>query len=235
MERNSPTIVVTGDVCIDWLQWPTKPEDAGLNWKLYAGTRMTATGITVVSPQLKDIDKISPRVLLHSNAELELFPYSSDRRDPDKDRMVYRIRRCRGFTGPTADAPVPLSFEDDDPRADMVVLDDAGNGFRDDETRWPLAIQDEGENPIVVCKMHRPLASGDLWEHVSKNHSERLVVVVTADDLRASGMNTLRITTQERCKESLPYSLPHSQQGSRSSAIRGTYSSMQWEGRCVMG
>ena len=213
MERKSPTIVVTGDVCIDWLRWPTKPEDEGLNWKLYAGTRMTAkpggallladfmrtaTGITVVSPQLKDIDKIPPKVLLHSNAELELFPYSSDRRDLDKGRMVYRIRRCRGFTGPTADAPVPLSFEDDDPSADVVVLDDAGNGFRDDETRWPLAIRDEGENPIVVCKMHRPLASGGLWEYVAKNHSERLVVVVTADDLRASGMNISRSLSWER-------------------------------------
>jgi len=213
MERKSPRIVVTGDVCIDWLQWPTKPEDAGLNWKLYAGTRMTAkpggallladfmrtaTGITVVSPQLKNIDKISPKILLHSNAELDLFPYSSDRRDVDKDRMVYRIRRCRGFTGPITDSHVPLSFKDDDPRADMVVLDDAGNGFRDDETRWPLAIQGEGKNPIVVCKMHRPLASGDLWEHVSKNHSERLVVVVTADDLRASGMNISRSLSWER-------------------------------------
>jgi len=75
MESKNPTIVVTGDICIDWLQWPTKPEDAGLNWKLYSGTRMTAkpggallladfmrtaTGITVVSPQLKNIDKIHP-------------------------------------------------------------------------------------------------------------------------------------------------------------------------------
>jgi len=213
MERKSPTIVVTGDVCIDWLQWPTKPEDRGLNWKLYSGTRMTAkpggallladfmrtaTGITVISPQLKDINKIHPNVLLHSNAELELFPYSSDRGAVDKGRMVYRIGRCRGFTGPTADSQVPLSFKDDNPRADMVVLDDAGNGFRDDETRWPLAIQDEGQNPIVVCKMHRPLASGGLWEHVSKKHSERLVVVVTADDLRASGMNISRSLSWER-------------------------------------
>lgn len=213
MESKITTIVVTGDVCIDWLQWPTKPEDAGLNWKLYSGTRMTAkpggallladfmrtaTDITVVSPQLKNIDKIPPKVLLHSNAELELFPYSSDHRDLDKDQMIYRIGRCRGFTGPTADSQTPLYFEDDNPHADMVVLDDAGNGFRDDETRWPLAIQDEGEKPTVVCKMHRPLASGDLWEHVSKNHSERLVVVVTADDLRASGMNISRSLSWER-------------------------------------
>jgi len=213
MESKRPTIVVTGDVCIDWLQWPKNPEDAGLNWKLYSGTHMsakpggallladfmrTAPGITVVSPQLENIDKIPPKVLLHSNAELELFPCSSDRRDMDKDRMVYRIGRCRGFTGPTANALVPLSFNDDDPRADMVVLDDAGNGFRDDETRLPLAIQDEGAKPIVVCKMHRPLACGDLWEHISKKHSERLVVVVTADDLRASGMNISRSLSWER-------------------------------------
>jgi len=119
MESKSPTIVVTGDVCIDWLQWLTKPEDAGLNWKLYAGTHMTAkpegallladfmrtaTGITVVSSQLKNIDKIPPTVLLHSNAELDLFPYSSDRRDVDKERRVYRIRRCRGFTEPTTES-----------------------------------------------------------------------------------------------------------------------------------
>jgi len=213
MESKSPTIVVTGDVCIDWLQWPTKPEDEGLNWKLYVGTRMTAkpggallladfmrtaTGITVVSPQLKNIDKIPPKVLLHSNAELELFPYSADRKGVDKDRMVYRINRCRGFTGPIEDSHAPLSFEDDDSHADMVVLDDAGNGFRDDETRWPLAIQDEGRKPTVVYKMHRPLTSGDLWEHVSRNHSERLVVVVTADDLRASGMNISRSLSWER-------------------------------------
>ncbi|MEA1894954.1 MAG: RyR domain-containing protein [Euryarchaeota archaeon] len=213
MESESPTIVVTGDVCIDWLQWPTKPEDAGLNWKLYAGTRMTAkpggallladfmrtaTGITVFSPQLNKIDKIPPKVLLHSNAELELFPYSTDRRGVDKDRMVYRINRCRGFTGPTTDSQAPLSFDDDDPRANMVVLDDAGNGFRDDETRWPLAIRDEEENPIVVYKMHRPLTSGDLWEHVSRNHSEKLVVVVTADDLRASSMNISSSLSWER-------------------------------------
>ncbi|MGP8337210.1 MAG: RyR domain-containing protein [Methanosarcinaceae archaeon] len=213
MENKNPTIVVTGDVCIDWLQWLTKPEDAGLNWKLYQGTRMTAkpggallladfmrnaTGITVISPQLKNIDKIPPKVLLHSNVELELFPYSSGHRDMDKDRMVYRIGRCRGFTGPTADAPVPLFFEDDDPRADMVVLDDAGNGFRDDEKKLPLAIRDKGAKPIVVYKMHRPLASGNLWKHVSKKHSEKLVVVVTADDLRASGMNISRSLSWER-------------------------------------
>ncbi|MGP8320485.1 MAG: hypothetical protein ACT6FD_06830, partial [Methanosarcinaceae archaeon] len=213
MESKSPTIVVTGDVCIDWLQWLTKPEDEGLNWKLYTGTRMTAkpggallladfmrnaAGISVVSPQLKNIDKISPKVLLHSNAELDIFPYSSDYRDVDNDLMVYRIGRCRGFTGPTADVRIPLSFEDDDPHAHMVVLDDAGNGFRDDETMWPLAIRDRGVKPIVVCKMHRPLASGDLWKHVSKDHSDRLVVIVTADDLRASGMNISRSLSWER-------------------------------------
>ena len=36
MDKKKPRIVVTGDVCIDWLQWPTKPQDMGLNWELFA-------------------------------------------------------------------------------------------------------------------------------------------------------------------------------------------------------
>ena len=30
-----PKILITGDICIDWLQFPTKPKDSGLNWELY--------------------------------------------------------------------------------------------------------------------------------------------------------------------------------------------------------
>jgi hypothetical protein len=151
----------------------------------------------VISPRLKEIKSISPMDVLHSNAELDLFCYSSD--CENRSEKVYRIKRCRGFTGPTTDSPKELlRFEDDNPDCDMVVLDDAGNGFRDDEESWPLAITGNGKTPTVIYKMHRPLASGKLWEHVSENHAKRLVVVVTADDLRASGMNISRCISWER-------------------------------------
>lgn len=226
MDKKKPEIVVIGDVCIDWLQWLKKPEDEGLNWELYPGTRMipkpggtlllagflnTVTGVTVISPRLKDIENISPRDILHSNVELGIFCASSD--CGAEHGNVYRIKRCSGFTGPTTNSPKGLlSFEDDDPDCDMVVLDDAGNGFRDDEKSWPRAITEKGKTPIVIYKMHRPLASGKLWEHVFENHCGRLVVVVTADDLRASGMNISRCLSWERTAKEFVWQMAHNSQ-----------------------
>jgi hypothetical protein len=205
------TILLTGDICIDWLQFPTKPKDSGLNWELYPGTRMTAkpggalllaeflrssTDAAVISPQLENIENIPPEEILHSNAELDLFPYSLD--SEDKNNLVYRIRHFRGFTGPAAGLPGLLPLENDDSDADIVILDDAGNGFRSQKEYWPCALTAEGKKPVVIYKMSRPLAQGELWEHLQRFHSERLVAVVTADDLRASGVNISRCLSWER-------------------------------------
>jgi len=211
MLPKTPKIIVTGDICIDWLQFPTKPKDTGLNWELYPGTRMTAkpggalllaeflrssTDSIVISPQLENIEKIPPDEILHSNTELDFFPYSSDPKD--KNNLIYRIRHCRGFTGPTAGLPGLLPIENDDTDADIVILDDAGNGFRSRKEYLPCALTAEGKKPVVIYKMSRPLAQGDLWEHVRRFHIEKLVVVVTADDLRASDVNISRCLSWER-------------------------------------
>lgn len=211
MDKNNLKIAVIGDVCIDWLQWPTKPKDEGLNWELYRGTRMVAkpggalllaefmrmaSDATVISPKLKNIEKISPEEVLHSNAELDIYPYSCGSKD--KDKMVYRIKHCKGFSGPTTGHPKLLSLYNDNSDAEMVIIDDAGDGFRDHKENWPSAISAYGKRPIVVYKMSRPLAEGELWKYVCNNHAERLVVVVTADDLRASGLNISRCLSWER-------------------------------------
>jgi len=39
---SKPTILLTGDICIDWLRFPVPPKDTGLNWELYPGTHMSA-------------------------------------------------------------------------------------------------------------------------------------------------------------------------------------------------
>jgi len=211
MTPNTTKIVVTGDICIDWLHYPTKPKDQGLNWELHPGTSMNAkpggalllaeildnsTDASVVSPQLENIEKISPEEVLHSNAELDLFPYSSDPKD--KNKLIYRINHFLGFTGPTNGLPGLLSVEDDDPDADIVILEDAGNGFRSQEKYWPSALLENGKKPVVICKMSRPLAAGDLWDKVRKDHSEKLVVIISAEDLRAGGVNISRCLSWEK-------------------------------------
>jgi hypothetical protein len=205
------SITVAGDICIDWLRFPINPKDSGRNWELHAGTRMIArpggalllseflrnsTGATVLSPELKNIEKIPPEEVLHSNVDLDFFPYSSD--SNEKNKPVYRVKHFLGFTGPAHGAPGLLCVKNDDPDANMVILDDAGNGFREMKDYWPKAIQEERKKPIVIYKMSRPLATGKLWDHVSIVHSEKLIVVVSADDLRASGVNISRCLSWER-------------------------------------
>lgn len=211
MSQNTTKIVITGDICIDWLQFPTIPKDSGLNWELYPGTRMIAksggalllaqflrmaTDADVLSPELKDIENIPSEKILHSNAELDLFPYSSN--SNNKNKTVYRIKRFLGFTGPATDISGLLHIKNEDPDADIVILDDAGNGFRDHEKYWPEAIKQKGKKPIVIYKMSCPLATGKLWDHVHHEHFEKLVIVISADDLRAGGVNISRCLSWEK-------------------------------------
>jgi hypothetical protein len=208
MPFKHPAITVTGDVCVDWLRFPTKPKDSGLNWELYPGTRVAerqggalllseflrrATGATVFSPTLEEIP---PERVLHSNVELDFFPYSCDPKE--KNKPVYRVRRFLGFTGPVAGTPGLLHVKNDNPDSNIVVLDDAGNGFREEKEYWPKAIMEDGKKPVVIYNMSLPLAVGKLWDHVRSFHSEKLVLVVNADDLRASGVNISRCLSWER-------------------------------------
>lgn len=205
-----PKLLITGDICIDWLQFPLKPKDTGLNWELYPGTRMIAkpggalllakflrkaTDAEVLSPELKNIEKIPSEKVLHSNAELKFCNYSSDK---DEKNKVYRISRFLGFTGAAAGKSGLLHVKNDDPDADIVILDDAGNGFRDQEEYWPEAIKNDGKKPIVIYKMSRPLATGKLWDHVHHKHFEKLVLVISAEDLRAGGVNISRCLSWEK-------------------------------------
>ena len=57
---------------------------------------------------------------------------------------------------------------------------------------------ENGKKPLIIYKMSRPLAQGKLWEHVFKKHSDRLIVIVNADDLRSSGVNISRCLSWEK-------------------------------------
>lgn len=54
-----------------------------------------ATDAAVLSPELKNIEKIPSEKVLHSNAELKFCIYSSEK---DETNKVYRISRFLGFT-----------------------------------------------------------------------------------------------------------------------------------------
>ena len=92
-----------------------------------------------------------------------------------------------------------------DQPADLVILDDADLGFRTDPERWPavLGLADDAPTahapqPWVVLKMACPVASGELWRKLLRNHAARLIVVMTLNDLRLSDVKISRELSWER-------------------------------------
>jgi hypothetical protein len=218
MDRKPKKIVVAGDVTIDRFYWSVKGKDPGdtgievpLNWELHTSMRETvlpggavllarfvrdATGDIIFSPQLANLNQISPKEVLHYTAMLGKFPYSSYKKS-DKD-MILRVEKEVGYTGPVEGKLKQLKVENDDRNADIVVIDDAGNGFRDEESVWPAALKNNRKELLVVLKTCCPLTRGKLWDWVQKDHVERLVVIVSADDLRIEGVHISRQLSWER-------------------------------------
>ena len=212
------SIVVAGDVAVDWFSFVVPPvpgpkgeaADSRQNWQRKEGARCfvqpggaclqarlieAATGRCPRAPELDTAAMSSlDSGYLRSHADLGQVAASKGQPKP----KVYRVVRRGGFAGrDTGMQPLP-GVSADDAAATIVVLDDAGNGFRDKPEAWPAAISDAKTKPQVVLKMHAPLFQGALWKHVLKHHGERLIVVLLPDDLRAAGVNLGRGLSWER-------------------------------------
>lgn len=206
-------IVVAGDVAIDWLQWVEHYDhsDSGRpsNWRLYPGTLMraepggalllarmvkAATGMGVATYELTGIEDIPPDHIVHSTAILDHFPSGGKEK-------TYRVKQYGGFAGPAGGSPGQLPVVGDDENAGLVVIDDAGNGFRDYKGAWPKAIAGKGKGPLVILKMGRPIGSGALWDHLVRSHAQNLVVIVGANDLRDVGISISRCLSWEQTAE----------------------------------
>jgi hypothetical protein len=218
MSKTAPEIVVAGDLCVDWLEvavprmTSNKDDyDMPLNWRQQLGTKMIAlpggalllselVGLAarteIATHQLENLETIPPEEIIHSLVELDRFPYSSSKKD--EENLIYRVKQLRGYSGPSEGLPKQVAINGDNPDAGIVVLNDAGNGFREVEEAWPEAIRVEGKQPTVILKMGFPLSKGRLWDFVRKAHPDRLIVIIGADDLRASGVNISRQISWER-------------------------------------
>ncbi len=218
MNKKSPKIVVAGDIALDWLQvdCPLK-EDDPRNWRKYPGYRwhQYAGGALLVAHML--VDAVDYRVhtynfddlkgsasdtVLHSLARIGMAK-------GNKESTVLRVRQYLGYSGPADGAGAVSTLDDDPADATIVVLDDAGNGFRDNDTAWPSAIKNPESRPLVVLKMSHPLARGGLWDRLLKDHADRLVVVISANDLRTLGANISRRLSWERTVTDLAWQIAY--------------------------
>ncbi len=217
--RKKATIIVAGDLSVDWFEVTRAPKPAPeegeasiQNWMIFPRVQRfakpggawlladfvrAAAGDTSAVHSLAPghIERIPSAELIQSFITLDRFPYSSA--EKDKKNLVYRTRFYNGFDGPRDGRASALPFPKAPAGADLVVLDDAGNGFRDHQELWPEALK-KAPKPIVVVKMSRPLAAGPLFDELRSRHRERLVVVINADDLRREGIKISRRLSWER-------------------------------------
>jgi hypothetical protein len=146
----------------------------------------------------------------HSYSLWSLFPRGPGRSDSNRP-PVWRVERFLDLDRCSETAVLePDDWRlvvDDSPAADLVVLDDADLGFRDSPELWPKAITTEGQHPWVLQKMARPVAQGKLWQHLLQNHAERLVVVMTVNDLRLTEVQISRELSWERTAQDLAWEL----------------------------
>lgn len=198
MSKKEPVIVVAGDVTVDWFMYPVDTSDRGENWRLHTSSHADAfpggaalltefirqsleaesIPVRATGPQLSEpLRDIPPEKVIHSNVMLDRFQIRGG------EAKVLRISKSLGYIGPRSGLPQPVPPEHDFKDADIIVLDDAGNGFRDYRDIWHGALKCMGDH-LIVYKMSRPLITGALWEEVSKNSPDNLVMVINASDLR---------------------------------------------------
>jgi len=93
--------------------------------------------------------------------------------------------------------------------ADLVILDDAGLGFRDHPERWPEILSDPEQNPWVIVKMAQPVARGPLWNHLVQHNTDRLIVITPANDLRLTEVQISKGLSWERTAQDMVWELVH--------------------------
>ncbi len=221
------TVVVSGDVTVDWnlAQESLPPGDeqakgARASWQ-HGGAALLADLVGTVATTLgPEVGQVGVRAvdapvapippggdgLNHSYAVWSRFPRTAN----EKRNKVWRVTSTLGVDRARSDEAVRAEWRRlgaELPGADVVVLDDAALGFREHSDRelWRRTFADG--RPWVVLKQARPIAGGPLWEHLLAEAADRLVVVLTIDDLRGREIQVSRALSWERTAQDLVWEL----------------------------
>ena len=233
----SKKIIVTGDIALDNLTWEVDAveicpyqqnhyKNAEDNWKLYKGyRRVTRNGgaflladfiqavlsntapnselfIPIIEP-----DNLHRTDIIQSQCILSVF------KNPDNGNRsgssAIRINRFCGFVGQDDTLPGLRKVSDEPESADIIILDDAGNSFRNRSEYWPRALSGQnGKNPLIVLKMSRPLFQGKLFFYCKENFPDSTILIINANDLRDSGIKISRQLSWEQTIHDFMWHLP---------------------------
>jgi hypothetical protein len=135
-------------------------------------------------------------------------PHLVDRKEkkkPKKDqKTVWRVKLQMGFGASEAKSngvPALTAALAPPPRANILVLDDTGFEFRRKACRNLWLLPDDPKSDWIVLKMSGPIAHGHLWHELIPKFADRMVCVVSADELRQETVSISRGLSWERTAE----------------------------------
>jgi hypothetical protein len=226
------SIVVAGDMALDWqiVNLPLHHRAPASNEALpsricwnFGGSLLLSDLIAEIAgnQNLKGQNWILHRVtidpasicpdddrFINSYAAWAISPKTSSMEDAKKP-SVWRVQEFLGATQPTHQIPVKLQSDTPDP--EIIVLDDANLGFRSDRDQWPQAISnppaDPSRRPWILVKMAKTLVHGALWTELYEKWADRLVVIVSARDLRLSEVQISSELSWERTAQDVAWEL----------------------------
>lgn len=236
-QQMSKVAVVTGDVTIDWnvgrlrtaregvVGW-NADDTARACWQR-GGAMLLADVIEAVAQMLRrrrdasyEVRGISlPSGPIHPaddrfhHSYAMWAPFICSERVPGDRKWVWRVEEFLGLdqarSSGNSGANDWRQVKDDPAEADLVVLDDAGLGFRDQPHLWPRAIKAKQGPGWILVKMASLVAEGPLWEHLISNCADRLVIVIPVNDLRRTEVHISRELSWERTAQDLFWELAH--------------------------
>jgi hypothetical protein len=224
-------VVVAGDAIADWNLARIRRSESEA-WARYSGDHtfgcfqpsgamllgdlVQAVAAQIGSHQVHQPDLFSDRIVPgderynHSYNVWSLEPFDKaawEKGGVDRNKYAWRVTEFLGLA-PSSKSN-QHSAKDDLHEADVVVLDDANLDFRHRRELWPNAIREPGRCRWVLLKTAWPVAQGTLFDHLHRHFAERLIVVMTVNDLRLTEVQISRELSWERTAQDLAWELLH--------------------------
>jgi len=229
-DAKQPVVVVAGDGTIDWNIARTRGEVLHIDnharacWQR-GGALLLADLVALVADNLRDAgiadyavkSMDAPREPVHPGDRRFHHSYAifaKYLRDPQspKEPLAWRVDEFLGLDRRASDKATVEEWQhvrEDSPDAALIILDDAGLGFREQRELWPAALDNTGSRPWVLLKVAGKPVTGALWDRLNHDRADRLIVVMTIHDLRRAHVQVSQELSWERAAQDLAWELVH--------------------------
>ncbi|MCB2210388.1 ATPase [bacterium] len=222
-QKAQRSVVISGDVTLDW-HIVNRSHDSsptpGWNPTLWTRACSQIGGAGMLANLVETITRTDPElgaftIIKPSIPTSEMHPCLPACHHSyalwSEYKGIWRVEQFLGLDNHTKtdDEATLRATLDADGSQEIVILDDAKLGFRDNPALWPKAIREGASPDWILLKMACPVATGPLWEHLRDNFAEKLIVILPVQDLRRSEVHISRGLSWERTAQDLAWELVH--------------------------